>query len=326
LPELKKIFVNKNAIVSTPYDMLLNRDIEVSRGASKHGSCGVGINETVVRSNYDEPYFSLKITAEDIADAVTNRNLLLAKLKECNKHAFRRAEELNIVLSDTTLDVLEDDEWDDLWISGAIDVLNKHWELCDKPPVRQDYIFEGAQGLGLDQHHGTFPHVTRSSTGLANVVEIMKSLGLTDLQAIYMTRTYSTRHGEGPLPFNVGYMPYGMDRTNVPNEFQGQMRIGQLDVEGMSKRIYSDMDRAIKAYPELSLVANLGMTCLDHGFPTLEAGEDNARFTAAAMAMSGVYCSSGPFRDKVKFILTHQPGLLTPIEQLKKFEDLVRLP
>src|SRR5689334_21280501 len=35
--------------ITTPYDMLINREIERSRGANRHGSCGLGVSETVER-------------------------------------------------------------------------------------------------------------------------------------------------------------------------------------------------------------------------------------------------------------------------------------
>ena len=43
-------------------------------------------------------------------------------------------------------------------------------------------VFEGAQGLRLDQYSEDFPHVTRSSTGLENVAALV---GDADLKARY---------------------------------------------------------------------------------------------------------------------------------------------
>ena len=49
-------------------------------------------------------------------------------------------------------------------------------------------VFEGAQGLLLDERHRFFPHVTRSRTGLPNVVQIAGEIGLTELDVVYVTR------------------------------------------------------------------------------------------------------------------------------------------
>ncbi|HCB15327.1 MAG TPA: adenylosuccinate synthase, partial [Gammaproteobacteria bacterium] len=46
----------------------------------------------------------------------------------------------------------------------------------------QHILFEGAQGLLLDQHRGFFPYVTRSHTGLHNVLTLANELGLEQLE------------------------------------------------------------------------------------------------------------------------------------------------
>jgi len=108
----------------------------------------------------------------------------------------------------------------------------------------KEFIFEGAQGLGLDQLHGQFPYVTRSYTGLRNVQFLAHTLGCDDIRAIYVTRPYLTRHGPGPfrasvrIPFNV------VDKTNVENPWQGQFRIGELgahEMDAMGQRIRNDL-------------------------------------------------------------------------------------
>ena len=61
-------------------------------------------------------------------------------------------------------------------------------------------LFEGAQGVLLDNLHGTFPYVTSSSTGAAaaclgvgvSPIHISKIFGI--------TKAYCTRVGEGPFP------------------------------------------------------------------------------------------------------------------------------
>ena len=44
-----KVYINHNCKITTPYDMLVNQIVERARGDQKHGSCGIGINETVLR-------------------------------------------------------------------------------------------------------------------------------------------------------------------------------------------------------------------------------------------------------------------------------------
>jgi adenylosuccinate synthase len=85
-------------------------------------------------------------------------------------------------------------------------------------------IFEGSQGILLDQKYGFFPHVTRADTGVNN---------LPRCDNYYLvTRCYQTRH-EGPMTnedisFDVAESP---DESNKTNEFQGNFRRTVLDVD-----------------------------------------------------------------------------------------------
>src|SRR5262249_48902654 len=96
--------------------------------------------------------------------------------------------------------------------------------------VFDNIVFEGAQGLLLDEYHRFFPHVTRSRTGLANVVDLCQAMGDIDrLDVYYVIRPYMTRHGEGPFPSYDPDMSFP-DPTNHPNPWQGTLRFGALDV------------------------------------------------------------------------------------------------
>ena len=44
------VYVSPSSLVTTSYDEIINQEIEIMRGKNRHGSCGLGINETVERS------------------------------------------------------------------------------------------------------------------------------------------------------------------------------------------------------------------------------------------------------------------------------------
>ena len=46
---IPKVYVNHTCRVTTPFDMILNQIIEESRDNARHGSCGMGIHETMIR-------------------------------------------------------------------------------------------------------------------------------------------------------------------------------------------------------------------------------------------------------------------------------------
>lgn len=104
-------------------------------------------------------------------------------------------------------------------------------------------IYEGGQGLLLDQTNvGDFPHLTPSSTGAYNIHNDIEKLGVrADL--FYVSRSYMTRHGNGPMDKEVRrewINPDIIDTTNQPNEWQGTLRYGLLDMGKLNTRIIRD--------------------------------------------------------------------------------------
>ena len=89
-------------------------------------------------------------------------------------------------------------------------------------------IFETGQGLLLDSEYLTFaPHLTASRTGLTNPLKLLASWGMVPDEVIYVTRSYVTRHGAGPLPYETPKEALGItetDLTNLENEWQGRIR------------------------------------------------------------------------------------------------------
>ena len=89
-------------------------------------------------------------------------------------------------------------------------------------------IFESGQGLLLDEDCEAYaPHLTSSKTGMHNPARFLEKRGLALDEAIYVTRSYVTRHGEGPLPCETErdkLHGVEVDLTNQPNEWQGTLR------------------------------------------------------------------------------------------------------
>lgn len=46
---IPNVYINQNCMLTTPFDMMANQIIEEDRGENKHGSCGLGIFETIKR-------------------------------------------------------------------------------------------------------------------------------------------------------------------------------------------------------------------------------------------------------------------------------------
>ncbi|MEK7433636.1 MAG: adenylosuccinate synthetase [Cyanobacteriota bacterium] len=196
------------------------------------------------------------------------KNIILEKLEKIrNKYVFYRMKELNIDISEKFQSLLESNEIIERFMEDLEFILKKttmtDFKLLDE---YDDVIFEGAQGLLLDQNNELFfPHLTRSNTGITNINSIVNEYcnnfktNVKD-EIIYITRCYSTRHGAGKFNTELSEKPYKKieDITNITNNYQGSIRFGWLDIDLLSESIKKD----IKNKSNNDCIS-LGITCLD---------------------------------------------------------------
>lgn len=238
------LYSEKNARVTTVEDVLLNMGAEVARGKNRHGSCGMGIEECVQRNAA-----GYRITVEEL-DTMTKQDLL-HRLKQIRKeYTGRRAKILGIYPSnpyyemlnnETVLENFVEEVKENVKLLSLVDADRKWLEQF------QYLIFETGQGLLLDQDYETYaPHLTSSKTGIQNPTIFLEKRGLFLDEAIYVTRPYVTRHGNGPLPCEVdrSELPgVGKDLTNRPNEWQGTLRYAKHEsLEAFFAPVVRDRD------------------------------------------------------------------------------------
>jgi adenylosuccinate synthase len=253
--------VDMCCLVTTPYDMLINQLVEEYRGVDKHGSCGLGINETINRSKE----FAIKIL--DLYNESALR-ILLKNIKE--NYIFNRINELGIInIPQKYIDWLNNEDIINNYIN-MVQFMLKHIQSVTVDIIKycNNVIFEGSQGLLLDQNNSEyFPNLTPSNTGMQNVREILLSIGWKNepVDACYVTRHYCTRHGAGKLPNELKFKPNRkiIDLTNVPNPYQDSLRYALLDVNLLQSTINKD----IKFTLDLNCNYNLAITCLDQAEP-----------------------------------------------------------
>lgn len=248
--------------ITTPYDMLINQWLEQSRNQSRHGSCGLGINETVNRSEKE----NLPLYVKDCND----RNILKGKVIAIRDFFVKRVNDLGLTRYLESNTMATSDEGVENFIEAVIEM--KETLKTGVNDFSHAYfdgseiIFEGAQGLMLDQVMGDFPHVTRSNTGLKNVVELSLANGIDELDVLYATRCYKTRHGAGILSHELPEKPYPLieDKTNIHNQFQGSLRFAYLDIDELLSFIEKDIE-SVKLKTENTLIINkfMGISCLD---------------------------------------------------------------
>jgi adenylosuccinate synthase len=87
-------------------------------------------------------------------------------------------------------------------------------------------VFEGAQGVLLDEWRGFHPYTTWSTTTFANAVELAGP----DVYRLGVLRCFTTRHGAGPLVTeDQGLTGRLVDPHNHPGPWQGAFRVGHFD-------------------------------------------------------------------------------------------------
>lgn len=221
------VYAHPDCLVTTFMDMIINQEIEVKRGGLRHGSCGIGLHETMNRSKVKH----LKITMSDLWNGGKRLEAQMAEI--CGKYSkFRIGMPCDVAYQGKA-------------IKNFIECC-AHFAECVQPLGMgqcADPIFEGAQGLLLDQDNKQyFPHVTHSNTGMKNVEVLCAQAGITGKEIYYVSRTYLTRHGAGPLPGEDASLSYA-DDTNKGNPFQGKLRFAPLDSFALQERIAKDAGR-----------------------------------------------------------------------------------
>lgn len=269
------LFVDAACPVTTPYDIARNQKHH------PHGSCGVGAGDTIHR---EEQHFSLTF-GDLFSPWVLETRLDLLRCFFYKKYA------------DVSLDA---------FLDCCATVISSPC-ICKTDSLPKgdwsDLIYEGSQGLLLDQRFGFFPHVTRSNTGTANALALN---GDGEMEVWLVSRAYQTRHGDGPmsnahLPHNIAANP---QETNVCNRFQGEFRRSLLDL-GLLEYAVSK-DALIRSAQNRHLV----ITCLDqvrHELRFTQHGQiiccdDEADFVGrigAALGFSSVYGSRSDDGSKI---------------------------
>lgn len=215
------VYAHPDCLITTFMDMIINQTRENQRAHKRHGSCGIGFHETMNRSTVKE----LKITMSDLWNGGKRLKSQLAEI--CGKYAKFRCGE----------------SFDEPRAIEAFIECCSHFAQCVNPlgiGQCKDPVFEGAQGLLLDQGNKQFfPHVTHSNTGMKNVEALCSQAGIISKEIYYVSRTYLTRHGAGPLPGEDAGLSYE-DSTNKPNPFQGSLRFASLDCDSLHARCKAD--------------------------------------------------------------------------------------
>ncbi len=229
------LFIDARCRLATVFDVLINAFSESARGADRHGSCGMGINETVIRN--ENPEYALSLSE---FESFSPREVALFLEKIRTGYVPLRLEQLSLRAADG-------DPWCDLLCdpniapnaAEAMKASSRYFSTMRDPKAllsgAGDLVFEGAQGLLLDRNNKEYaPHLTPSDTGSKNPFALLRECGIThdreNTEICYVTRSYVTRHGAGPLPYECDRAEISSgirDETNVENQWQESLRFAR---------------------------------------------------------------------------------------------------
>jgi adenylosuccinate synthase len=232
------LFIDMKCPVTTPFEKQYNNNHEAKHN---HGTCGVGVGQTYQR---EEDHFHL------IARDLLYKNVLLNKLDLL--YGYYTKEHYP--------DQYDIDHFiyacNELISSNNIHFINNIYQIIGD---YDDIIFEGSQGLLLDEDIGFFPHVTRGHTSSKNIIKIInEAYESYNAPKIYLvTRAYQTRHGNGPMTNEGMEIPDNLHEHNTNVGKQGVFRKTVLDLDLL--------DYAIQSDPYIRKCENktLVITCMD---------------------------------------------------------------
>lgn len=259
----ERLIISNACPVITPFHKFTGQIRELARGDARRGSCGMGVGEAM-RDFARNPEECL--TMGDLFDEAVVAKKLQKLQERKTAIAERIVRQYASIPSDIALCFTE------LRSRALWEVCIRSYEIFSKFPIRFDggrilrelftrpgtIVGEGAQGVLLDPRHGYRPYVTKSDCTFANAEALLQKYQ-GRIVRLGITRTYATRHGNGPFVTEdeglTGLLP---DPRNVENQWQGKFRVGWFDLVALryAARVLGVLDGVVMSH--LDRIRDLG--------------------------------------------------------------------
>ncbi len=230
---LARLSIDEEALVATPFHRAANRLREMLRGAGLHGSCGMGIGEVMMDSlKLTDP---LRVKHLRDPEELTRRFLAIQEQRhEEFSHRYHELEEHPGSVSE--INALTDTDYARK-LAHDFAVFAASLSLVQGDHLGQlakagSLLFEGAQGVLLDEWRGFHPYTTWSTTTFENAETLLNEVGYNErIERLGVLRAYFTRHGAGPFVTEDQSLSTAIpDLHNGTGEWQGVFRIGWFDM------------------------------------------------------------------------------------------------
>ena len=231
-----RVFAHEKAVVITPFHMFANRLIEMMRNKNRHGSCGQGVG---IARACQLKYGPEVLMMGDLFSS--NTQMWWDKMdfmqEICIKQVEATAEELGVEIPDTNqyYALLQSENFNENlcndWLDIRLPIIVGDDQVASLFASHQRIVFEGAQGVLLDETVGTAPYNTWTDTTFTNAYKILDQVGFEgEVSNLGVFRCYFTRHGVGPFPTEDKFLRYP-ELHNKAGAFQGAFRFGAFDAQ-----------------------------------------------------------------------------------------------
>ena len=228
---LRRISIDPACLVTTPFQQAAGRLRELLRSGERHGSCGVGVGETVADALADP---ELAVRFGELRQPARLRDRLEAQ--RVRKWAEFSAQAGGGPNADVAreLQLLASSDVTERWLTAAADVAQAVRIAGDESvhDAKGSVVFEGAQGVLLDEAFGFHPFTTWSHCTPAGARDLLSRIGWAHpVETVGVLRAYAVRHGPGPLPTEDALLAAKTsERHNQDGPWQGPVRKGWLDL------------------------------------------------------------------------------------------------
>ncbi|MBI5420853.1 MAG: adenylosuccinate synthetase [Parcubacteria group bacterium] len=316
-----RVTIDRDALLITPFHVAANRLIEMARNKDRHGSCGMGIGETM------EDFLELGLGAPHIHD-LFDQTCLVEKFRHIQA---RKREKIRDVLNElpssnevSSLLAYFDSAYDfNHWLSFYAHFLELvtivDGSYLGEGLKDETVVFEGAQGILLDQMYGFSPYNTWTDITFNNAQKLLDEARYDGgVKRIGIMRGYFTRHGAGPfVTEDVQMTDYFIDVCNKNNAWQGGFRVGHFDmvalryaldvIGGVDELAITNLDRIISYVGKVKIctqytIGEEVVSRLGVARPTSVAHQE--RLTARLMNAVPLYTEEYPCRgtkDTIKY-------------------------
>ncbi len=211
---MTRLTADPRCLVTTPFHQAAGRLRERLLG---NGTCGVGVGETVR-------------DALSHADDALRLGALRGAGEQLERIRVRLVESLPAeVARDGDWSMLQDPSLAQRWLEVVRALPLRLMTDEEAAHVNRDHtiVFEGAQGILLDEHHGFHPHTTWSTCTARNALHWLRD-SPHQVEKVGVLRSMLTRHGAGPLPSESRELVLP-EPHNQSAGWQGAFRIGWFD-------------------------------------------------------------------------------------------------